>query len=214
MSNPNDPFPVPPEGAPHSGQAPYAGQPPHVAPPYQPPYGGPPPQQPYGGPPQPPYGPPPAGNTKVLIWVIAGLGLVIIVGAILILTGAFEGRRSGSGSSGPSYNTASSNYASPSSDYGAYSGNNSSANSTSTYSSNSSYSPAPSYSSNSVGSYDSSERNRQLQSCRIVMSREARADVNITALCNCAVDHKMRTGSSERAAVEACAYAPGVVNRK
>lgn len=96
MSNPNDPFPVPPEGAPHSSQPPYAGPPQHGAPPYQSPYGGPPPHQPYGGLPQPPYGPPSAGNSKVLIWVIASLGLVIVIGAVLIVSGAFSGGNDGS----------------------------------------------------------------------------------------------------------------------
>lgn len=104
MSNPSDPFPVPPEGAPVAGHPPqppapgYPSPPPHQAPPPyaghspQPPYGAPPPQPPYGGPPQPPpYGAPSRNNSTLLIGVIATLALIIAVGATLFFTGVIGG---------------------------------------------------------------------------------------------------------------------------
>lgn len=105
MSNPNDPFPVPPEGAPP--HQPQGGVPPQPHHPPQPPLGG--PQPPYGGPPQPPYPGQPRGNNKLLLGIIAGLLLIIIVGAGLYFAGVFGGKgsapsssSSGSGSSSSS----------------------------------------------------------------------------------------------------------------
>lgn len=112
MNNPNDPFAVPPEGAPIPGRpapAPAAGHPapspqppmsppPYAGPPPLPPYGGPPHQPPYAGPPsQPPHGAPPKNNSTLLIGIIAALALVIAVGATLFFTGVIGGQGGGTG---------------------------------------------------------------------------------------------------------------------
>jgi hypothetical protein len=74
--------------------------------------------------------------------------------------------------------------------------------------------PPSTSSSNTMGNSgpSSSSRASQINQCVTFLRREARADVSARAdeLCNCAVDHKARTGSSEIAAVEACAVQRGI----